>query len=82
MSTISILRRPEVQARLGLPRASLRDEINRGVVTPPLPLGERSVGWPSCEIDQIVSAIIGGWSLEQRQSLVKRLLAERQAHRA
>jgi prophage regulatory protein len=46
-----ILRRPEVQARTGLPRSTMYDMIRKRAFPAPVPLGAKAVGWLEHEID-------------------------------
>jgi prophage regulatory protein len=72
-----IQRRPQVSAQMGISRATLYHRIKEGLLTPPVPLGLRAVGWPSGEIDSINSARIAGKSDDGIRELVKKLVAER-----
>ena len=47
----SILRRKQVEARIGLSRSSLYLRIARGEFPAPVSLGGRAVGWPSNAVD-------------------------------
>ena len=48
---ISILRRPEVEARTGLSRSTIYLKIAQGSFPKPINLGPRAVGWVAAEID-------------------------------
>ena len=48
---ISILRRPEVQARTGLSRSTIYLKVSQGTFPRPISIGARAVGWISAEID-------------------------------
>jgi prophage regulatory protein len=45
-----IMRRPEVEQVLGLPRSTLYDMIARGQFPKPIPLSRRRVGWVAAEV--------------------------------
>ena len=45
-----ILRRPEVQRRVGMGRSTLYGAIAEGRFPKPIKIGERSVGWLECEV--------------------------------
>lgn len=48
---ISILRRPEVEARTGLSRSTIYLKVAQGTFPKPINLGPRAVGWVASEID-------------------------------
>ena len=53
-----LLRLPEIMRRTGMARASIYAAIARGAFPKPIPLGLRSVAWPSGEIDAWIAAKI------------------------
>ncbi len=57
-TTQTILRRKQVEARTGLRRSSLYDQIRRGEFPAPVPIGRKSVGWLESEVaDWITNCI-------------------------
>jgi len=50
-ASISILRRPEVEARTGLSRSTIYLKIAQGSFPKSVSLGPRAVGWVVSEID-------------------------------
>lgn len=50
-SSISILRRPEVEARTGLSRSTIYLKVAQGSFPKPINLGPRAVGWLAAEVD-------------------------------
>ena len=50
-SHVTILRRPEVQARTGLSRSTMYERIRQGEFPRPISLGAKAVGWLEHEID-------------------------------
>ncbi len=52
---LSILRRPQVEARTGLPRSTIYDLVKNGSFPKPINLGPRSVGWIQAEIDSWIA---------------------------
>ena len=50
-STLTILRRKQVEARTGLSRSTIYAFISEGVFPKPINLGNRAVGWIEAEID-------------------------------
>lgn len=52
MMTQRILRRREVEARIGLSRSAIYAQMAEGVFPKPLRLGKRAVGWPETAIAQ------------------------------
>ena len=51
MSARRLLRRPEVEARVGLRVSAIYEKMSKGLFPRPVKLGERAVGWPETEID-------------------------------
>ena len=47
----NILRRPEVEARIGLSRSGIYAAMAEGNFPKPIKLGARAVGWAESEID-------------------------------
>ncbi|MDB5745090.1 MAG: transcriptional regulator [Polaromonas sp.] len=75
---MSILRMQAVKAETGhKSHASIYTAIKRGLFVKPVPIGERSVGWPDYEIKAINEARIAGQSEAQIKELVNRLHAKR-----
>ena len=64
---ISILRRPEVEARTGLSRSTIYLKVAQGTFPRPISLGPRAVGWIAEEID--------AW-LQQQFTLSRRTVLE------
>lgn len=75
---MSILRMPAVKAETGhRSHASIYTAIKAGTFTKPVPIGERSVGWPDYEVKAINQARIAGQSEDAIKALVNRLHAKR-----
>ena len=75
---MSILRMPAVKAETGhRSHASIYNAIRAGLFTKPVPIGERSVGWPDGEVKAINAARIAGKSAAEIRELVQRLHAKR-----
>jgi prophage regulatory protein len=72
-----LLRRPEVQSAIGVSRTEIYRRIANGTFPPPVPLGARSVGWPSDEVATVVDAIVSGSSENELRKLVAHLVAAR-----
>ena len=49
---LRILRRKQVEARVGLSRSSIYGAVNAGTFPRPIQLGAQSVGWIEAEIEQ------------------------------
>lgn len=47
----TFLRRPQVEARTGLPRSTIYDWMKKGNFPKPINLGKRAVAWLSTDID-------------------------------
>lgn len=75
---MSIFRMPAVKAETGhKSHASIYNAINAGTFTKPVKIGERSVGWPSEEVQAINAARIAAKSDAEIRELVNRLHAKR-----
>ncbi len=75
---MAILRMPAVKAETGhRSHASIYNAIRAGLFTKPVPIGQRSVGWPEDEVLAINAARIAGQSDEQLRELVKQLHIKR-----
>lgn len=75
---MSILRKPEVKAEAGWRSdASVSNAVRVGLLTKPIQLGPRSVGWPDYEIKAINAARIAGKSDADIRALVARLHTKR-----
>ena len=75
---MAILRMPAVKAETGhKSHASIYNAIRGGLFTKPVPIGERSVGWPDYEVKAINEARIAGKSEADIRDLVNRLHAKR-----
>ena len=75
---MSILRMPAVKTETGhRSHASIYNAIRAGLFTKPVPIGERSEGWPEYEVRAINSARIAGKSEADIGDLVNRLHAKR-----
>jgi len=57
--------------------ASIYNQIREGLWTKPVPIGQRSVGWPDYEVRALCAARIAGKTDEQIRELVKRMHADR-----
>lgn len=73
----TLFRLHQVLAVRGKSRSAHYLDIQRGLCTKPVRIGERSVAWPSREIDEINRAQIAGADNEALRQLVQRLHAER-----
>ena len=77
---MAIFRMPAVKAETGhRSHASIYSAIKAGLFTKPVPIGERSVGWPDYEVFAINKARIAGQTDEQIRALVNRLHEKRTA---
>lgn len=75
MTTFS--RKPLVLHSFGISKSTLHNRINSGLITPPIPIGPRSVAWPSYEIDSLIKAQISGKTPDEIRLLVKVLIEKR-----
>ena len=75
---MSMFRMPAVKAETGhRSHASIYNAIKAGTFTKPVPIGQRSVGWPDYEVKAINAARIAGKSEAEIRELVNRLHAKR-----
>jgi len=74
-----IERLPQARAKLGLSRSLYYVHVSQGLITKPVALGVRAVGWPSSETDAIARARIAGRSDAEIRDLVMQLEAARKA---
>ena len=75
---MSILRKPAVKAELGFRSdTSVASSVRAGLLTKPIFLAQRSVGWPDYEIKAITAARIAGKSEADIRALVTRLHTQR-----
>ena len=78
MATV-ILRLPTVLARRGRSRSAHYLDIQQGLFTSPIAIGDRAVGWPEDEVEAINAARIAGWAEDNIRELVSQLEAARTA---
>ncbi len=74
---MKLLKLPQVLGFTAKSRSTHYHEINIGLMTPPVKLGEQSVAWPEDEILAINRARIAGKSNEEIKQLVTKLVADR-----
>jgi prophage regulatory protein len=75
---MAILRMPAVKAETGhRSHASIYNAIRAGLFTKPVPIGQRSVGWPEDEVLAINAARIAGKSEDEIRRLVAHLHTKR-----
>ena len=72
-----LLRLPKTLDMRGKSRSAHYEDIQNGLMTPPVNLGGRSVAWPEDEIIAINSALIAGKTKDEIKDLVKKLIADR-----
>ncbi len=77
--TNKLLRLPHVLELRGKSRSAHYDDIQKGLMTPPVNLGGRSVGWPEREISAINAALIAGKSESEVKKLVRKLVSDRKS---
>jgi prophage regulatory protein len=69
----TIWRLPSVRAEYGKGRTSIYEDIHRGLMTKPVRLGARAVGWPADEVKKITAARVAGKDESEIRSLVTKL---------
>ena len=65
----TVLRRREVEARVGLKKSDLYARMAAGEFPRPIPLGARAVGWLEEEVDAWVTARVA--ERERRQGVAR-----------
>ena len=75
---MAILRKLEARAELGYrSNTSVENAVKNGMLTRPVLIGARSVGWPSDEIEAINAARIAGKTDDEIRALVEYLQGQR-----
>ena len=78
-----ILRWPAVMQATGRSRASLHNDIKRGVFPTPIKIGPNAAGVPEDEVGAVNAAKIAGATEDEIRALVRRLIeARKQAEAA
>jgi prophage regulatory protein len=75
---LSLLRSQDARAVFGnLPTSTFYEQIERGLMTPGVSIGARSVAWPDHELQALAAARIAGKSDDEIKTLVKDLVKSR-----
>jgi prophage regulatory protein len=74
----SFVREPEVRHTLGLggPRSTY-DQVDDGLLPPPVKVGRQTVAWPRSEIRHLVAARIAGKNNDEIRTLVQAMIKRR-----
>lgn len=73
-----ILRKPQALAKLGYrSETSLANSIKSGLLTKPVLIGARAVGWPDYEVEAINAARVAGKNDDEIRLLVVHLQGQR-----
>lgn len=75
--TIIIQRLIKAKEKLGVSRSTFYLQISDGLITKPVQIGARAVGWPSNEIEAILNARIAGKPIAEIKALVRELECQR-----
>jgi prophage regulatory protein len=75
----TILRLPDVLRQRGKSRSAHYLDIQRGLYTKPIKIGERASGWPENEVEVQNAARIAAKTKEEIRALVLKLEAARKA---
>lgn len=75
--TITIQRLIKAKEKLGVSRSTFYLQISQGLITKPIHIGLRAVGWPSNEIEAILNARIAGKTIAELKALVRELESQR-----
>jgi prophage regulatory protein len=79
---IELIRRTEVLHLTQRSKSSLYLDEQNGIFCPPVSIGCRAKAYLKHEVESVIQARIEGQTLEQLQSLVKNLIADRSANKA
>lgn len=74
-----ILRKPQVLHQRARSSSSHYRDIQNGLFTKPVNLGERAVGWPIREVNILTAAQVAGLSEDEIRNLVVELHAKRKS---
>jgi len=74
-----ILKIPQVLAQRARSSSSHYRDIQNGLFTKPVNLGERAVGWPIREVNILTAAQVAGLSEDEIRNLVVELHAKRKS---
>lgn len=72
-----ILKLKDVISTTGFKRSTIYIRIKDGLLTEPVKIGKRAVGWPHFEIQLLIKASIAGFDENEIKLLVKNLEARR-----
>lgn len=75
----TILRLPAVLSQRGKSRSAHYLDIQRGLYTKPIKIGERASGWPQNEVEVQNAARIAAKTNEEIRALVAKLEADRKS---
>ena len=76
---IQVVRRPEVERRIGQGRSAIYAAIAAGTMVPPVKISLRAVGWLNHEVDAVIAARAAGKAPDEIKELVSKLVAARKA---
>ncbi len=79
MNDATLLRFERVMAERGRGRTATYGDVKNGLLTAPVPLGGRRIGWPAGEISRLNAARIAGKSDDEIRELVQQLHEARKA---
>lgn len=71
---LRLIKKPEVLSLIGISKSTLHVRINKGLLPPPIPLGERAVAFVLHEIKTVIRAQIAGCTNEEIEQLVSVLV--------
>jgi prophage regulatory protein len=72
-TTLSLIRRPAVSQKTGLPETTVYRRINAGLFPSPIQIGPNSVAWPEHEVNAVLAARIAGLPDAEIKALVAKL---------
>lgn len=55
---VTLLRKPQVLARTGIPKSSWDRGVRQGRYPKPVKIGVRAIAWTSTSIDELISGLV------------------------
>jgi prophage regulatory protein len=75
-----ILRKPEVLLRVGLKTTAFYTLIKSSRFPKPVRIGPKAVGWPSDEVELVLTAMVAGLPAKQIKELVSQIHSKRKTN--
>jgi len=79
MAELKLIRKSQLLSILSCGKSFVQYQINKGLLPPPIRLGERNVAFLESEINKTIAAMAAGLSDKQIKTLIKKMILERKA---